>query len=135
MLQLRIVGNCAQQQPTGESMQAAYGIMVEVESHPFELNTVLFMDWRDDHFDHLPDMKAANECAAGPTLLLRGRAQHTKLAHLLGSSLAVSMLAIGLQQQQQQQQQSWACRSCGILQTCQTSACHCLHAEACALVT
>ena len=76
-------------------MQAAYGIMVEVESHPFELNTVLFMDWRDDHFDHLPDMKSANECAAGPTLLLRGRAQHTKLAHLLGSSLAVSMLAIG----------------------------------------
>ena len=29
--------------------QAAYGMMVEVESHPFELDTMLFMDWRDDH--------------------------------------------------------------------------------------
>ena len=30
-------------------MQGAYGIIVEVESHPFELDTMLFMDWRDDH--------------------------------------------------------------------------------------
>lgn len=29
--------------------QAAYGMMVEVDSHPFELDTMLFMDWRDDH--------------------------------------------------------------------------------------
>ena len=29
--------------------QGAYGIMAEVESHPFELDTMLFMDWRDDH--------------------------------------------------------------------------------------
>ena len=29
--------------------QAAYGMMIEVESHPFELDTMLFMDWRDDH--------------------------------------------------------------------------------------
>ena len=35
--------------------------MVEVESHPFEPDTVLFMDWRDDHFDNHPDMKAANQ--------------------------------------------------------------------------
>ena len=35
--------------------------MVEVESHPFEPDTVLFMDWRDDHFDNHPNMKAANQ--------------------------------------------------------------------------
>ena len=29
--------------------QGAYGIMIEVESHPFELDTMFFMDWRDDH--------------------------------------------------------------------------------------
>ena len=29
--------------------QAAYGMMIEVESHPFDLDTMLFMDWRDDH--------------------------------------------------------------------------------------
>lgn len=29
--------------------QAAYGMMIEVDSHPFELDTMLFMDWRDDH--------------------------------------------------------------------------------------
>ena len=26
--------------------QAAYGIMCEVESHPFPLDEMLFMDWR-----------------------------------------------------------------------------------------
>ena len=29
--------------------QGAYGIMAEVESHPFPLDTMLFMDWRDDY--------------------------------------------------------------------------------------
>lgn len=29
--------------------QGAYGIIIEVDSHPFELDTMLFMDWRDDH--------------------------------------------------------------------------------------
>ena len=24
-------------------------MMIEVDSHPFELDTMLFMDWRDDH--------------------------------------------------------------------------------------
>lgn len=31
--------------------QAAYGILVEVESHPFALDEMLFMDWRDAHLD------------------------------------------------------------------------------------
>jgi Lycopene cyclase protein len=33
----------------GRRYQGAYGIVVEVESHPFPLDTMLFMDWRDDH--------------------------------------------------------------------------------------
>ncbi|GLC47197.1 hypothetical protein PLESTB_001621900 [Pleodorina starrii] len=43
--------------------QGAYGIVAEVESHPFALDTMLFMDWRDDH-THGPGqeaMRAANE--------------------------------------------------------------------------
>jgi lycopene beta-cyclase len=35
--------------PTG--YQGAYGIVVEVESHPFDCDTMLFMDWRDDHLE------------------------------------------------------------------------------------
>ena len=31
--------------------QAAFGIVCDVESHPFPLDTMLFMDWRDDHLD------------------------------------------------------------------------------------
>lgn len=30
-------------------MQGAYGVFIEVESHPFEVDKMLFMDWRDDH--------------------------------------------------------------------------------------
>ena len=40
--------------------QGAYGIVVEVESHPFDLGTMLFMDWRDDHLDATPDIKQRN---------------------------------------------------------------------------
>ncbi|KAG2430978.1 hypothetical protein HYH02_013511 [Chlamydomonas schloesseri] len=49
--------------------QGAYGIVAEVESHPFALDTMLFMDWRDDHTHvaGLEAMRAAN--AALPTFL------------------------------------------------------------------
>jgi lycopene beta-cyclase len=47
--------------------QGAYGVMVEVESHPFPLDKMLFMDWRDSHLDDAPAMKAAN--AKLPTFL------------------------------------------------------------------
>jgi hypothetical protein len=40
--------------------QGAYGIIAEVESHPFDLKTMLFMDWRDEHTFHDPAMRAAN---------------------------------------------------------------------------
>lgn len=41
--------------------QGAYGIVVECEQpHPFDVGTMLFMDWRDDHLDAFPDIKARN---------------------------------------------------------------------------
>ena len=39
----------------------------EVESHPFELDTMLFMDWRDEHTHSNPAMRASND--ALPTFL------------------------------------------------------------------
>ena len=47
--------------------QGAYGIVAEVEGHPFDLDTMLFMDWRDDHLDSRPELKARN--AQLPTFL------------------------------------------------------------------
>ncbi|GFR49762.1 hypothetical protein Agub_g11924 [Astrephomene gubernaculifera] len=49
--------------------QGAYGIVAEVESHPFPLDTMLFMDWRDDHTAGAgrEAMRAANR--ALPTFL------------------------------------------------------------------
>ncbi|KAK9828833.1 hypothetical protein WJX72_002308 [[Myrmecia] bisecta] len=40
--------------------QGAYGIMCEVESHPFDLDKMLFMDWRDDHLDNHPEVQMRN---------------------------------------------------------------------------
>lgn len=40
--------------------QGAYGITVNVESHPFDVDKMLFMDWRDDHLDGYPDLKKSN---------------------------------------------------------------------------
>lgn len=42
-------------------LQAAYGIIAEVESHPFDLDCMLFMDWRDDHTQADPEMREANK--------------------------------------------------------------------------
>jgi lycopene beta-cyclase len=39
----------------------------EVESHPFDVDTMLFMDWRDDHTSGNDKMQASN--AALPTFL------------------------------------------------------------------
>ncbi len=33
--------------------------MCDVESHPFDLDTMLFMDWRDDHTAGDADIKKA----------------------------------------------------------------------------
>lgn len=45
--------------------QAAYGILAEVESHPFDVSEMLFMDWRDSHLDGA----AAARNASLPTFL------------------------------------------------------------------
>ena len=37
------------------------GHCVQVESHPFALDQMLFMDWRDSHLDGDPEMKRLNE--------------------------------------------------------------------------
>lgn len=47
--------------------QAAYGVLAEVESHPFPPDEMLFMDWRDSHLNAEPDAKARN--GALPTFL------------------------------------------------------------------
>ncbi|KAI8112409.1 hypothetical protein M9434_003732 [Picochlorum sp. BPE23] len=47
--------------------QGAYGITVNVESHPFDVDKMLFMDWRDDHLDGYPELKESN--AKLPTFL------------------------------------------------------------------
>jgi hypothetical protein len=47
--------------------QGAYGIICEVEGHPFDIDTMLFMDWRDDHLPEGSDVKARN--AKLPTFL------------------------------------------------------------------
>ncbi|QDZ18931.1 lycopene beta cyclase [Chloropicon primus] len=41
--------------------QGAYGVLVEVDKHPFDLDKMLFMDWRDDHLRDLPELKARND--------------------------------------------------------------------------
>ena len=51
--------------------QGAYGIQVEVEEHPFPVDTMLFMDWRDNHLTshpHLADLAASNRCEPSSAL-------------------------------------------------------------------
>eukprot|EP00245_Coleochaete_scutata_P007935 TRINITY_DN23763_c0_g1_i1.p1 TRINITY_DN23763_c0_g1~~TRINITY_DN23763_c0_g1_i1.p1 ORF type:complete len:576 (+),score=78.67 TRINITY_DN23763_c0_g1_i1:39-1730(+) len=40
--------------------QYAYGIVAEVESHPFEVDKMLFMDWRDSHLAQHPTVLEGN---------------------------------------------------------------------------
>jgi lycopene beta-cyclase len=53
--------------PFDPGYQAAYGVVADVEAHPFAVDAMLFMDWRDDHAAPYPPMRAANE--AVPTFL------------------------------------------------------------------
>ncbi|KAG0452107.1 hypothetical protein HPP92_025864 [Vanilla planifolia] len=53
--------------PYNPGYQVAYGILAEVEEHPFELDKMLFMDWRDSHLDSKLKLKLRN--AATPTFL------------------------------------------------------------------
>ncbi|KAJ0973391.1 hypothetical protein J5N97_021350 [Dioscorea zingiberensis] len=47
--------------------QLAHGIVAEVEHHPFDLDKMLLMDWRDSHLGNEPYLRARNETT--PTFL------------------------------------------------------------------
>ncbi len=49
--------------------QGAYGILAEVESHPFPTDAMLFMDWRDEHTASNPQMQESNRCMHPPPAL------------------------------------------------------------------
>ncbi|CAH9079310.1 unnamed protein product [Cuscuta epithymum] len=38
--------------PYNPGYQVAYGILAEVEKHPFDINKMVFMDWRDSHLNN-----------------------------------------------------------------------------------
>ncbi|CAN0890593.1 Lycopene beta cyclase, chloroplastic/chromoplastic [Linum grandiflorum] len=46
--------------PYNPGYQVAYGILAEVEEHPFDVDKMLFMDWRDSHLDGNPELKERN---------------------------------------------------------------------------
>ena len=48
-------------QPFEPGYQGAYGIAATVDRHPFALDSMLFMDWRDDHTQGFPEMRARNQ--------------------------------------------------------------------------
>eukprot|EP00468_Gymnochlora_sp_CCMP2014_P002625 CAMPEP_0167762396 /NCGR_PEP_ID=MMETSP0110_2-20121227/12744_1 /TAXON_ID=629695 /ORGANISM="Gymnochlora sp., Strain CCMP2014" /LENGTH=1052 /DNA_ID=CAMNT_0007649265 /DNA_START=179 /DNA_END=3337 /DNA_ORIENTATION=+ len=39
--------------------QAAYGATIEVDTHPYDLNKMMFMDWRGNHLD--PELRKRND--------------------------------------------------------------------------
>nr|QSQ68576.1 chloroplastic lycopene beta cyclase [Puya raimondii] len=47
--------------PYNPGYQVAYGILAEVEEHPFDLDKMLFMDWRDSHLTNGSELKRRNE--------------------------------------------------------------------------
>ncbi|XP_057541348.1 lycopene beta cyclase, chloroplastic/chromoplastic [Amaranthus tricolor] len=46
--------------PYNPGYQVAYGILAEVEGHPFDVDKMLFMDWRDSHLDCNKELKDRN---------------------------------------------------------------------------
>nr|QBC36219.1 lycopene beta-cyclase variant 3 [Petunia x hybrida] len=46
--------------PYNPGYQVAYGILAEVEEHPFDTNKMVFMDWRDSHLDNNMELKERN---------------------------------------------------------------------------
>jgi len=47
-------------EPFNPGYQIAYGIVAEVDSHPFDVNKMLFMDWRDSHLHGNKELMEAN---------------------------------------------------------------------------
>ncbi|KAJ4724937.1 Lycopene beta-cyclase [Melia azedarach] len=46
--------------PRNHGYQIAHGILAEVESHPFDLDKMVLMDWRDSHLGNEPNLRANN---------------------------------------------------------------------------
>ncbi|NP_001316089.1 lycopene beta cyclase, chloroplastic [Daucus carota subsp. sativus] len=46
--------------PYNPGYQVAYGIVAEVEEHPFDVNKMIFMDWRDSHLNGNTELKERN---------------------------------------------------------------------------
>ncbi|XP_010271593.1 PREDICTED: capsanthin/capsorubin synthase, chromoplastic-like [Nelumbo nucifera] len=47
--------------PRNHGYQIAHGILAEVQDHPFDLNKMVLMDWRDSHMGSEPYMRARND--------------------------------------------------------------------------
>ncbi|KAK1429211.1 hypothetical protein QVD17_11416 [Tagetes erecta] len=46
--------------PRNYGYQIAHGILAEVEEHPFDLDKMLLMDWRDSHMGNEPSLRVGN---------------------------------------------------------------------------
>uniref|UniRef100_J3LAE4 lycopene beta-cyclase n=1 Tax=Oryza brachyantha TaxID=4533 RepID=J3LAE4_ORYBR len=46
--------------PYNPGYQVAYGILAEVDEHPFDIDKMLFMDWRDSHLPEGSEIKERN---------------------------------------------------------------------------
>ncbi|KAI3791526.1 hypothetical protein L2E82_05321 [Cichorium intybus] len=46
--------------PRNHGYQIAHGILAEVEEHPFDLDKMLLMDWRDSHLGNEPYLRVSN---------------------------------------------------------------------------
>ncbi|XP_045795361.1 lycopene beta cyclase, chloroplastic/chromoplastic [Trifolium pratense] len=63
--------------PYNPGYQVAYGILAEVDEHPFDVDKMLFMDWRDSHLDN--DMKLKERNSKIPTFLYAMPFSSTKI--------------------------------------------------------
>ncbi|KAG8387474.1 hypothetical protein BUALT_Bualt02G0025000 [Buddleja alternifolia] len=46
--------------PRNHGYQIAHGILAEVDQHPFDLDKMVLMDWRDSHLGNEPYLRASN---------------------------------------------------------------------------
>lgn len=53
--------------PRNQGYQIAHGILAEVDHHPFDLDKMVLMDWRDSHLGNEPYLRASN--STFPTFL------------------------------------------------------------------
>ncbi|EXC00005.1 Lycopene beta cyclase [Morus notabilis] len=47
-------------EPYNPGYQVAYGILAEVDEHPFDVDKMVFMDWRDSHLNNNKEIKERN---------------------------------------------------------------------------